>query len=33
MLQGHTMGTPCHILTLVDGDTIYIDGATEFVIA
>ena len=33
MRQGQAMGNPCQILALVDGETIYVGGATELVIA
>ena len=33
MRQGQAMGNPCRILALVDGETIYVGGATELVIA
>ena len=29
MLQGHALGNPCRIVTRVDGDTIFVGGATE----
>jgi PhzF family phenazine biosynthesis protein len=29
MLQGHTLGNPCRIVTGADGETIHVGGATE----